>query len=68
MQAKHELGRVVEFIDGVDAEAVAEGNPDVGAEAITRDGFDVVGFVEGRRGLGEEVAEGFADVDKACCA
>lgn len=65
LQAEHELGRVVELVDGVDAEALAEGHPHVGAEAVARDVRDAVGPVGGRVGrLREEVAEGLADVDE----
>lgn len=68
MQAEHELGGVVELVDGVDAETVAERDPDVGAEAVAHDGGDVVGLVAVLGGvvggLGEEVAEGLADVDE----
>lgn len=63
-EAEHHLGGVVELVDGLDAEALAEGDPDVPPQAVAEDGVDRVGPVQGRGGLGEEVPESLADVDE----
>lgn len=56
------FGGSEEFGDGLHAEPLAEGVPDVGSTAVAV-GLDyLVLLVEGRGGDGEEVAEDFADV------
>ena len=64
VQAQHHLGGVVELVDGLDAEALAEGDPDIAPQAVAEDGVDGMGLVEGRWGLGQEVPESLADVDE----
>ena len=60
--AAHAVGGGVELVDAVDAEAPAEGLPDVGAHAVAPGHGGAVLFVErGGRGV-DEVAAEFADV------
>lgn len=55
-------------MDGVDAKALSESDPDIGAQAIAANIRDVVDLVERGGRLREEVAEDFADVDEVGCA
>lgn len=64
VEGQDALGRVEELVDGLDAEALAEGDPDVGAQAVAVDGAHVVLPVEGRGGRREEVPQRLADVDE----
>lgn len=68
VEPEHELRRVEELVDRVDAEPVPERDPHVAAQPVAQDRVHVVGAVQRRRRLREQVPQGLAHVDEECCA
>lgn len=62
------LGRSVELVDGVYAEALLEGLPDIGSQAVAKRSVDVVRLVERGGRSSEQVATRLADIVQDSCA